>query len=427
MIQGLSQLTSAVELIKLDLDGKVQIQKIQSTPTTFCLRLRLMGKTCFYHIGRGRGVEGLWVTDKPPEVNIRIKDKFDDWLKKNLKNSMLKSIETHAKYRAIKFGLLNRESEDSFFFYYKGRRLYFAFFSKKKESTMFKSWIGKKEIFREKEDPTLETVFGDLLSGSVPSEKKSTIGLLEHYKSLRKTKKNSRKLKLLKRKLSELKSKLVMLSEAEAKQLYISTFEFKEIEELFKSIKIKLAKKPRETIHQFRNRAFTKIKNFRGSREFTLLKVAGLEKEIENLPELIELKKVNLPEWYKFNKKIHKDIRFFSIDGIKGAMGKNAKGNDLIRGQFGNSQDMWFHLDGDKSSHLILKSTQEGLTEKILEVIASMIRDNTRLSMTEINLIASELGGVRGVSGRAGAVTIRKPRYFKLLYNSSWKEIISED
>lgn len=426
MIQGHIQLATEISKINTELAQFAPIQKIQSTPTTFCLRIRLPGKTMFLHIGRGRGVEGVWKTDSAPIAEVRIRDRFNDWLKKNIKGQVLESIELDEKYRIIKLNLLKKDSKTSFYLFYKGRRLYFSQIFMGEEGSVFRSWVGKKEVGNF--ENSFESIFGELYAGPSPVQDSQNIEVSDHYDSLYKIKSNNRKKKLLTKKIKDIELKIDRISNSAELQGQIPVIDEKEIEQKFKNFGLKLKGKREENIYQFRDRAFKKIKNFKKSKEFLENKKDNLETELKNVKNIKELKKTTLPEWGdpKLAKK-RTNVVYFKIGKISGAYGKNAKGNDFLRNSFGNPKDSWFHLEGERSCHLVIKLELKDIEQSVMELIGSVIRDVTKYKGTEVNLVASKLADIRGVSGRSGAVTMKKPYYFKVLYNSEWKEIISVD
>ena len=126
MIQNLSTLASQVKLINLRLEEGAFVQKIQSTPTTFCIRARVPGDSLFIHIGRGKGVEGLWLEEVGPQKEFRIKDRFDDRLKKNLMVLRINKITCDQEQRLLNIELSSKEKKCLFSLFYKGRSLNFS-------------------------------------------------------------------------------------------------------------------------------------------------------------------------------------------------------------------------------------------------------------------------------------------------------------
>lgn len=427
MIQNLSTLVSQVELINLSLEEGAFVQKIQSTPTTFCIRARIPGDSLFIHIGRGRGVEGLWLEEAAPEKEYRVKDRFDDWLKKNLIGLRINKMTCDKEQRIIHIDLTSKDKKYLFSLFYKGRALNFSFISNEES---FRSWVGKKEEGYDVLPNTSTEVFRELYSGpKAKTGEVKTYDLLEHYKSLVVKKSNSKKKKTLTKKITLLKTQLNYIDQAKELQGKLYGLGPQDIELAYKKIELKIKVKTGETEHQFRDRAFQKIKNLKNSKQYKEDKIRNLEEEVKASHDFFSLKKTNQPNWaeIKGRKVKNNSILSFTILGRKGLLGRNVKGNDYARNTFGSKSDTWFHLDKEKSCHVVLKMSKEEVTQEVADLIGSLIRDEMKKSSLELRLVYSSLSEIRGIRGRSGSVTISNPNYFKVLYNQNWKEIISVD
>lgn len=116
----------------------------------------------------------------------------------------------------------------------------------------------------------------------------------------------------------------------------------------------------------------------------------------------------------------------YSWRGIRWAVGTSSQGNDYLRSRWANKEDLWFHLDGETSPHLIIKrSDLQDIREDFLGIIASIIRDSARLEIDPIPLIYTQVKNLKGIKGKAGAVIHKKTKHLTLGYNPRWKEIIS--
>ncbi len=427
MIQNLATLEFQSKKLNKKIQEGAFIQKVQSTPTTFTLRVRIPGETLVIHLGRGRGVEGMWLDETPPHKDFRIKDRFDDWLKNNLIGQKITKVETDKKYRILNFNLISKRGNTLFSLFYKGRNLNFVF---KSEEFIFKSWIGKKEEDLGVKKYTPSEIYKGIYEG--PEEKAGEVKLCDiqdHYNSLVSKKSDNRKRKLIEKKLLEIERGFENIEKAQKLQQLLYGFNIDQTEKEFKKINLKIKKKYDENEFQFRDRAFQKIKNLKKSFEFLKSKKEKLKNEFDNLSEVTHLKKVNLPNWLeKSGRKLKdKSILEFTLNDKKGALGKNIKGNDYLRNQFGTKSDTWFHLENEKSCHVVLKIELSSIDGEIAELIGSLIRDSMKKNSTELRLIYTSLSNIKGLKGKSGAVTITNPNYFKVLYNPKWKEIISLD
>lgn len=416
-----------IENLNQSLKGQGHIQKIQSTPTTFCFRVRIPGESVFIHFGRGHGVEGVWFDGAGPESKIRIKDKFDDWLRKSLIGARIARFECDSEQRIVSIEYFKDGSLGKISFYYKGRRLYFCDYHNQKS---FSSWIGVFEEWGEKELPSPKVMFGSLYSGPIQSKEEKEIPPIgNHYSSLVEVKENKREKKKNEKKIQKLKEEISLVNcvpQAQAEMGLVNENE-KEVQKVLEAFKINKKKKREESFFQYRDRMFQKLKNLKKSREFLQEKLAKLEIQHKKGYSQEFLKKTIMPEWKTPSRRKNKNIFYFEINGIKGGIGRNTSGNDQLRNSFANKDDIWFHLEGDKSPHVILKTSIENINEELAGLVGSLIRDQMNQKLQEMRLIYTKVKNLRGLPGKSGAVTIKNPSYFKVLYNENWTEIIALD
>jgi hypothetical protein len=424
MIQNMATLVEQANKVNQYLSESAFIQKVQSTPISVVLRIRLPGKSVFLHLGRGRGTEGLWLGESAPIADIRVKDKFQEWIKKYIVGQKIIHVSVDTKYRILIFSLSSKYGESSFGIFYKGRKLYFSYKTLGLENSSFKSWLLGSEENSEK------NLFEDIYEGPEDKRGEVLVGDIEEtYEKLITFKEDTKRKKLLKKKIETELKKINNIEQAVPLQGQMYSLNSIEINQRFKLLGLSIKEKYGENEHRFRDRAFTKIKNFKTSKKFSEDKILKLNQELENSKETSYLQKTKFPVWAKEVKhKKNKDVVFFSIGKTKGAIGKNVKGNDYLRNKFSSkAEDSWFHLEGEKSSHVVIKAKLEDLTSKEIEQIGSLIRDQMHLSLGNVKLIGSSIKNIKGLKGRPGAVTISNPNYFEVLYNSAWKEIISID
>lgn len=424
MIQNMATLAEQANQINQHLKESAFIQKVQSTPVSVVLRIRLPGKSIFLHFGRGRGTEGLWLGDSAPSPDIRIRDKFQEWIKKYIVGQKITQVLIDEKYRIINFSLTSKYGESVFGLFYKGRKLYFSYKTLGLENSSFKSWLLGRE------DLSDENLFVDIYDGPEDKVGDVLVGSIEDsYKTLITYKEDTKRKKLIKKKIEIELNKIENIEKAVPLQGEMYSLNPSQITLKFKSLNLSIKEKYGENEHRFRDRAFTKIKNFKTSKNFSELKISKLRQDLENTKRSSFLQKTKYPVWAnEIKHKKNKDVVFFAIGKIKGGIGKNVKGNDYLRNKFSTlSEDSWFHLEGEKSSHVVVKAKLEQISMKEIEQIGSLIRDHMHLSVESVKLIGSSIKNIKGLKGRPGAVTISNPNYFDVLYNSAWKEIISID
>ena len=83
----------------------LRVQKLYSTEHFICAEVRTPGKSLYLHFGRGSHFEGLFVWNRKPDSEFRIKDQFLEYLRKNLRGQKINSIELHPYDRIIKLHL----------------------------------------------------------------------------------------------------------------------------------------------------------------------------------------------------------------------------------------------------------------------------------------------------------------------------------
>ena len=439
-----------------------KIQKIYSTPHLICFVIRLRGKTSYLYIGRGSTYQGLLEGKNPPPKEYRIKDTFLEYLRKNTMNSKVNDILLDSIDRIIYIPYYKEKKINCFSFFWRGKDLIFSnLYFQDDEYFIFNSWMGKKE----KLDGVLINNLNDAytiihknfdmigrkkLSKGDNDNGKGVIGgrFLELYfdpdnSKLFKKNKN-KKLKFLERKKEKIEKDIQKLNEIQV------------FEEKLKELKIQLDEK-REYILCGKKIKFEKDWSQYKKRDFLFLKIKSLKKGLEILrkrKEGCELEiernssektvneiqvsqvKVIKPLWKNEEKKIkilkqEKNIGFDEYvldDKYKIAIGLNSQGNDNLRKSFGKKNDFWFHLDGYKSCHCIVKiENVSDLTDNYFEMIGSMIRDKSNLLIEVIPLVFTQVKNLKGLKGKAGSVTLKKEKYRDVKYNGNWSEIISKN
>jgi predicted ribosome quality control (RQC) complex YloA/Tae2 family protein len=194
--------------------------------------------------------------------------------------------------------------------------------------------------------------------------------------------------------------------------------------------------------HKRKNIIFEKIKKFKKAEGILEKRLSDCRLEFSdwcdgNRYEDVGKGKVCTPVWHSSSKKQQKlevndeNIKIFEYyinESIKFAVGKNSQSNDYLRIKWGKKNDYWFHIDGMKSAHLIIKvDSLNQLSQEHLIIIASVLRDYSSLDITSIPVVFTQVKNLKGVKGRAGAVLLKKQKYLTLNYEKNWKEIISRD
>lgn len=139
---------------------------------------------------------------------------------------------------------------------------------------------------------------------------------------------------------------------------------------------------------------------------------------IKTIDPVWAIKKETSPLKSEFN------VDFFETpEGLRLAIGKDAQANDYLRTKWAGKEDLWFHLEGHKSGHLIVKG-KINFDEKIFSLMGSLIRDYSNIEIDEIPLIYTQVKNIKGLKGKSGTVTYSKEKYLRVIYQKNWSEFI---
>lgn len=430
------------------LEGKVaKIQKIMSSPSAICLFCRVPGETFYLYIGRGGRGSGVFYFDRPIPPEYRIKDKYLEFLRKELKNWALQSVKILESAPVVHLNFFkNRETKD-FFLLFDGRDLHFIVHETSKgESLLFKSWSGKREKSKEVvEVPLLEKELKDRTTREdfkldFKEEEMENV-LWGKYLIDRRQKKIKRHKKFLQRKKSRITKDLE------------KNFKWRTLEEIVQGGQwprevsapfflvggVKIRVTGRESSGKIKDLIYTKLKKLKKGEFIQRERLIAVEKMIgEGSPGSDEVAEVTFkrfegPVWR--NQKVErpkdqgqqdKDVDYFSVEGHSVAIGKNIRGNDRLRNSWAKGSDTWLHIEGEKGSHLVVKTDNFlNLSKDSQEALASLLSSYSNYQGLEIPIIYSQVKGIKGLKGVAGSVTIKKPRYLTLSFRKDWQEILS--
>lgn len=115
------------------------------------------------------------------------------------------------------------------------------------------------------------------------------------------------------------------------------------------------------------------------------------------------------------------EFKFFQYSAL---LGLNANGNDEIR-SLSSKDHYWFHIENYPGSHLIIKTDDIAkLTPEMYEIIASILRDYSKLSITVVPVMFAQVKNLKGIKGVKGEVSVNKAKYLTCPYRE-WKAIIA--
>lgn len=402
-----------------------KIQKIFSSGKLVLLQLRLRGKNLCITLGRGGEHCGIWesITSIPSEYRIT-RDQFLEFLRSNIRNSRLSEIEVDTKDKCLNFKFYDKSN---LLLFWKGRQLFFSYvYFNEGKKLHFSPWQSNKKQLFEFED--YFDIFNELgrkqLDKKDINEKKLILDEAEVFNKKAETtynKKLMRKKKFIEKDLENCQVRHELENKLINDELDLSEHVFK-----YKSLKAKFDYGL--NYYQKKNVLFTKIKKLRKGEEFLEKRLADVIKEIESKKVIFVKEKINVPVWKKVAQKsteVNKsdDHSIFKWNDISIAVGLNTKGNDYIRSKWSTKGDIWFHLDGDKSAHVIAKNL-EGFDFDKYSVVASILADYSEFSADQIPVIFTQVENLKGVKGAAGKVIYKKEKHL-ILPKVNWKEIIS--
>jgi len=433
MIQYYLDLEKQVKIINESLGHQGQIQKIYSTSFYVSINIRSLGRNWHLFLGRGGGYEGLWLSDKAPPSRLRRKDLFLEYLRKHLSSCRFIGLSIDQYDRIIKldyqkFGLIQ-----SLLVFWKGRQLYFIHHFHETPDGVRKtlmSWNGKSSTeFKDSEN--LFELFNQVgrqvsMSHEMSSKNISSIEdlLVEEEKLANLQTLNSGPQFLL-RKKENIKEDLRKAMQWEKLQKILDNGD--SLENLYE-LKIDDQKVKLEgelTSYERRGIVFDKIKKLKRGVSILTARLNDVEEEL--LGKKTEKKKVNelsiiKPIWgvekkgkvLITNSNEALEYKIFSFSGFQFGVGLNATGNDQLRNKWANKEDYWFHLDGYKSSHLILK-VPSGQKFSISEtnMAASILAHFSHFSGDWIPVIYTQVKYLKGVSGASGMVIYKKEKHLQ--------------
>ena len=416
MIQNYIQLKKQIEVLNNISSPGAQFQKITSSSRFIVLQTRTPGKNHYIYIGRGHGHEGVWISEKPLPAELRVKDKFLDYLRRYVRNRRFDHFALDSKDRIFKISFLGPES-DSFYIFYRGRELYFANTDVQNLSgRTFKSWQGTSEekasfsIFDEVGRTNIEQrVEGKFVNIEELIEKEIEDNTRNFQKSTKKNeKKSQRKIRNINKDLEKIlkwkeleefivKNNLETLNRKATicgfKFHFIKDNHYARVSQVYD--KIKRLKKIVPFMQERLEKEKLKNTNDHVVKSNTLSPVAPVWKIIQNKSN------ENTGHTHEFD--VHK------FESCEVGVGKSAKGNDQLRSKWGSKEDWWVHDANSPSAHVVIKLKKETNILDILNNIVEFLTDSS-----EIDIIYTKLKNVKSIKGSPGKVTYKKEKRIRL-------------
>jgi len=442
MIQTYNRILQEIQKFNDFFDGTAQIQKIYSSSYYVCLQTRLPGKTHYLFFGRGHGYEGFLNGPKQIPSFLRKRDQFLEYLRKHLSSAVLNNIDMDEQDRIIRISYRKWGETCSLMLFYSGRDLYFAnvYYDKSKELfCTFRSWVNKSvdeklddfeifnEVGRKNIDSKAELSYKAIsIDNILKNEKKAALKIAGPQKSKKFL--NRKKGRIL-ADIEKVQTWPDLQKVAQDESKDFSTLEKKSMICDFKfNFVFKDHYKRRDAI-------FDKVKKLKKADKILSLRLSDTNSNLTEVQKLEDNLPNNLkpikPIWY--NKLVLKDkkvkesnsekkYKILSFDNYDIGVGLSATGNDQLRKEWAKKNDVWFHLEGDKSPHLIIKLKDDILSEDKITMVASVMSQYSDGDRTEVLLIYSQVKNIKGMKGAAGKVTYKKEKHIKAFTNKNWKD-----
>lgn len=411
------------------------IQKAYTTPHFLVLGLRFPGQNVVLYIGRGNQYSGIFISNKFPPSFLRIQDRLLDYVRRYLVGARLGKMEVDDNHFLALFHFKNEHTNNSFSFGYKDRQL---FFIKESADEVYTSWNG--ETHNGVEIPKLVDQF--LGKKTISDNVKDSSWTLESYFQEEQKKVSGKPVQKKKEKFLEKKLNNITHDLADVQKWHLmeddllseDEMEFDDHQTILHGHRIKFESKLNHW--QKRDVIFGKIKKLKKAEEILKSRLSETDDELSKVKVgefefEVTKEKAIAPLWMggaakksRSSEEVEYNVKHFKIRNIPGSVALDAQSNDWLRSQ-GSKDHYWFHIENYPGAHCLIKSDDLSLLdEKALSAIASMLRDYSGLTITEIPVMFSQLKHVKGLKGAPGKVLIKKPKYLRCNY-SSWKEIIT--
>ncbi|ATH06480.1 hypothetical protein BIY24_00535 [Halobacteriovorax marinus] len=447
MIQNVSDLNNIIEQYNslCMIDQRVRtpvLQKILSSPHYLSFSMRLPGKTIYLYVGRGEKYEGIFFGQKTIPTEYRIRDRFIEFCRKYVQGGIVHKIETLLDDRLVNIYFTKRDAHYNFTLFWKGRELYFSLEEKVgQKHRIFCSWLGWQEFMGNND---LISIYKSIGAGNNKAQRPQNKEFNEehYFEDLRKNvdvhKFPKRKKKFFQRKLKNIETDLLKVKKWKILKEIIEQEGYK----LPEDYKFKIEGIPFKidvNFNEFKRRdiIYKKIKAFRNAEglledrlsrtreEFKkwvsgdVYIVKGLGKTIEPVWKLVKDDLVTKKN--DVNRKV-----YLISSGVEVAIGLDSTSNDWLRKNWSKKDDYWFHIDGDKSSHLFLKNTIDApIDAKLLQLIGSIIAHHSNYSGEQVPLLYTQVKNLKAVKGAAGKVIYKKEKRIDVYIDPAWKERIS--
>ncbi len=436
MKQSLNNLTRKVEEFSeiLTNKGHAVIQQATSSPHVITLQCRIPGKTVHLYFGRGAQYQGFDYSELKLPASFRVQDKFLQFARHYWRGMKILDIESDSKDRVIRMKGVKEGIVQEIIFFWRGRDLFFAHIKYlNEEIEVFRSWEGKvKEVWSEGEELSLEILFKDLGFAEVDFGEKDNDFQISKYLedhdgkgTDKKDQSYSKKMKTL----QKMKGDLLLLNEIEKLRPWTDR-DLEDVKEVGAG-RFKVSFRGIEGHYKKREYLYDKMKGWEKSRKLVKDRIFKLENEkgktVKNKEDSIfKDYKIIQPIWnYEKNKttvKSQQNCIEINYKGIKCYLGRRAQENDFIRKEFGKKEDMWLHLEGMKSGHMIVKNGNQNLEVEDYQILSSALVDLNGIVINDIPIVYTQVKNIKPVKGSPGMVIYKKEKHLKVHFEPEWRQ-----
>lgn len=433
MIQYYLDLEKQVKNIRENSLSQGQIQKIYSTAYYISLAIRAPGKTWHIFLGRGSGFEGVWLHDSPPPSILRRRDNFLEYFRSYLSACSFLDLTIDQYDRIVKLDYQKFGQVQSLLLFWKGRKLYFIHYYQDQPEAPFKlllSWKGKSFIPGAE---LLENLFDYFDEVGRHKEIKHDFNSKEipDISKLLQEELNSASLKTLGNGPTFLQRKKVNIEDdlRKAKQwdkLQSILDKGDSLDDIYE-LKIgdhKIKFEGDLNPYERRNVLFQKIKKLKRGESILKERLGTVENQLAG-KDVTEKKTSTIPMvkpiWGEEKstqilapKAAQDEFRVLRMGDYHIGVGLNAQGNDQLRSKWASKDDHWIHLDGHKSTHVIIKMLNNlPLTPDILNIGASIVAHFSHFNDDWIPIIHTQVKNLKGVTGASGMVIYKKEKHLR--------------
>lgn len=433
MIQYYRDLESQVKTIHEAHLAGGQIQKIYSTAYFVTFSVRVPGKTWSLFLGRGAGMEGIWLDEITPPSLLRRKDVFLEYLRKHLSSCTLLGVELDRHDRILKLDYQKFGMKQSLLLFWKARKAYFVHAYRESPEGQLKlllSWKGR-PVTPSEEPTDLYVCFDeigrrqDLKHDSFSPKFTSIKDLLSVEENAAAMKAGDFKPGFLQRKKLKIEEDLTKARQWEKIQEVLNNDESLENMYELKVGDHKIKFQGELNAYERRNLLFEKIKKLKKG-ETILSERLGtvnktLEEKVKPAEVTTELPVTKIawgedPRAVSLKEKAREeadDYKVFGTPTCQIGVGKSARGNDQLRSKWAGKEDTWLHLDGLKSSHVIIKMPSGIPGSLEINLAASILARFSHFQGDWAPVIYTQVKNLKGVSGVPGMVTYKKEKHLR--------------